>query len=465
MDLQSIADLINSMFIKLFPSNGLHPYLIDMLRVEKLRKKRLDILRSELEDPPKFKYEGHNELPLVSIDCIKEPTLLSEPAINKIYDLMQKIESAKELKEILKMTSHFSIPTTVKTDLNHLLSDFRKSTSLNILIIGGGPQGLFLASYLDRIYKSKTGFQSTTPINVCVIDNRRLDKTVREPYIRLRHFLFSSNYFSYIFPRIYSWDNSEKTTKFIPINQLELILYVNCYKNKIPIYFLNELPNLSDYHSIIHQGRFDVVFDCSGGNLNTNFIVKQSWFTDAPLKKTQGNYTFVENLPNNSVYLTQPKSGFPKNTHYVEIRFIGSNKKDEYCFMMDMVELELMSFTEVEYFSHFCGKKYYQIDDLKLIIENIKSSYERANVERYYQKYRQKKIVFMVIYFKTFTYHSIKVSHVMSVSGRQILYIGAGDTIMRGHFITGSGLNRTIDFSVKCANMLPLIDSLKRSKG
>ena len=40
------------------------------------------------------------------------------------------------------------------------------------------------------------------------------------------------------------------------------------------------------------------------------------------------------------------------------------------------------------------------------------------------------------------------------VNKRKILFIGAGDTIFHSHFITGSGLNRIFDFTVKCANQL-----------
>jgi hypothetical protein len=50
--------------------------------------------------------------------------------------------------------------------------------------------------------------------------------------------------------------------------------------------------------------------------------------------------------------------------------------------------------------------------------------------------------------------HAIKISDVFKVNNREVLFIGAGDTIFHSHFITGAGLNRTLDFSVKCANMI-----------
>ena len=50
--------------------------------------------------------------------------------------------------------------------------------------------------------------------------------------------------------------------------------------------------------------------------------------------------------------------------------------------------------------------------------------------------------------------HSISVSSVVTYKDHKFLYIGAGDTIFHGHFITGAGLNRTIAFAVKCANFI-----------
>ena len=54
--------------------------------------------------------------------------------------------------------------------------------------------------------------------------------------------------------------------------------------------------------------------------------------------------------------------------------------------------------------------------------------------------------------------HQIKISDTFIVNKRKILLIGAGDTIFHSHFLTGSGLNRIFDFTVKCANQLDKIN-------
>ena len=50
--------------------------------------------------------------------------------------------------------------------------------------------------------------------------------------------------------------------------------------------------------------------------------------------------------------------------------------------------------------------------------------------------------------------HALIVSKVIDFQNNKMLYIGSGDTIFHGHFVTGSGLNRTVSFAVKCANFI-----------
>ena len=43
------------------------------------------------------------------------------------------------------------------------------------------------------------------------------------------------------------------------------------------------------------------------------------------------------------------------------------------------------------------------------------------------------------------------------IKNKQFRFIGAGDNIFHSHFITGAGLNRIFDFTVKCVNQLDQI--------
>ena len=50
--------------------------------------------------------------------------------------------------------------------------------------------------------------------------------------------------------------------------------------------------------------------------------------------------------------------------------------------------------------------------------------------------------------------HAIEISRVVNYKEHNFIYVASGDTIYHSHFITGSGLNRTITFAVKCANFI-----------
>ena len=53
--------------------------------------------------------------------------------------------------------------------------------------------------------------------------------------------------------------------------------------------------------------------------------------------------------------------------------------------------------------------------------------------------------------------HSIECSRIIDHDKHKILYIGAGDTIFHSHWVIGAGMNRTIDFAVKCSSLLMLL--------
>ena len=50
--------------------------------------------------------------------------------------------------------------------------------------------------------------------------------------------------------------------------------------------------------------------------------------------------------------------------------------------------------------------------------------------------------------------HIIQPCEIFTIDNKKRLYINAGDSIYHSHFVIGAGLNRTINFTVKCANFL-----------
>ena len=94
----------------------------------------------------------------------------------------------------------------------------KSSNKINIAIIGAGPVGLFLACYLFRYYNSSYGLNNNPKVNIIVFDNRLSKNGFKKPYTRNRVFKFSSTFFSYLIPNIYTWDNSN--------NGIMVLIYV-----------------------------------------------------------------------------------------------------------------------------------------------------------------------------------------------------------------------------------------------
>ena len=67
---------------------------------------------------------------------------------------------------------------------------------------------------------------------------------------------------------------------------------------------------------------------------------------------------------------------------------------------------------------------------------------------------KYKKYIFSFDIWAIYIRHIIQPSEVFKVNNKQILYVAAGDTVFHSHFVIGAGLNRTINFSVKCANFI-----------
>ena len=101
-------------------------------------------------------------------------------------------------------------------------------------------------------------------------------------------------------------------------------------------------------------------------------------------------------------------------------------------------------------------EKIFKYTDILTIIKGISNSTIRNFL---YSIMITKKLIYhdniyTIDVFSIWIRHVIKISDIINVGNHKALYIGAGDTIFHSHFITGAGLNRTLDFAVKCCNQL-----------
>ena len=66
-----------------------------------------------------------------------------------------------------------------------------------------------------------------------------------------------------------------------------------------------------------------------------------------------------------------------------------------------------------------------------------------------------KSFLFKFDIFSIYMRHTLQPSSIIKMKNKKkALYIQAGDAVFHSHYITGAGLNRTINFAVKCANFI-----------
>jgi len=135
--------------------------------------------------------------------------------------------------------------------------------ALRVVIIGGGPCGLYLASLLKANLRSQA--------NVLVLDNRSSAPNLREPFNRkwLTHIpslSFSTPAHESIFPLLTSFGADGLVG--LPISYLEGILQLFCKTLGVKFFFSPEL----DFSSLADE-TVDLLFDASGGRLTAGTYV------------------------------------------------------------------------------------------------------------------------------------------------------------------------------------------------
>jgi hypothetical protein len=434
--MNTISNKINKMYEKLFiTKDKIHPFINDINKSKNLAKGYRNKIKKYIKLETDYKK-------LIEVTEINKEKHYDELKSTDLVSLNKESNSVLNYAKILQLVSYisrFMIKSNVK-DYDKLYNDIRNDNTINVMIIGSGPVGLFLACYLS-LYYNNTAMNSATKINVVLFDNRIEKSGFRKPFSRQRMFATTSKYLNLIIPKLFCW---EKNKDFLMINIfiIEYILY-EIALNEYNIKMIYEDYTWDDYKKIIDKGNFKVVFDCSGGRLKHEVIknINPKWLNNIKL-----NYRDIKlkvEPENNMVYLKK---------HDIMDYYFGSmmlydndlNLFKKFDFDI-MIKEDLFNLNKIK-------NKYYDYNDSINIIKSIKNKMTRNflfNLIQGYDKY-----LFMFDIWGVNIKHQIKISDTFKVNNREILLIGAGDTIFHSHFIVGAGLNRTLDFSVKCANML-----------
>lgn len=452
--MNTISDTINKKFERLFQSkennndhhnDHEHPFHRDLKKVHKAApeyrksilnniKKRINykevtILPDNINVEPKYETLNINEL-----------KKLDNNMSNKTVDY-----NYNKIFELVSVLSKYLIKSNVndKEKLYKTISN-KKNDVINIMIIGSGPVGLFLACYL-HLYYNDTSMNSSPRVNIVMYDSRIDKPGFRKPYNRQRIFATASKYLSLVIPKIYCWSEKEYFTVNIFLLEYVLFTVANIHYN-IPMIY--EDYDWNDYKKIIDKGQFDVVFDCSGGRLHHDVIknVDASWVKKMNTKFMEKELTIKDNL----VILENDKN------HIINY-FFGSmefHHNDKTLTFHSKYDIDIMNSHDLIYLNKI-KDKYYKYDDVIHLIQGIKDTNFRDFLYTMLTKNtNNKELLIKFDVWGVHMRHQIKISDTFIVNKRNILFIGAGDTIFHSHFITGSGLNRIFDFTVKCANQL-----------
>ena len=444
--MSDIKKKINYLYQHLF-NMKIHPFFSDMYSVEKNALDFHEYQKSTFVK--KISYKKTN-IP----ESIKKEIVYNTISDETLKDFYKETKNSDNLKKILKIVSQIST-YYLKTNISNekmLLDKIEKEDKLNILIIGAGPIGLYLAIYLNIYYNTSNGFNYKPKVNVVVYDNRIYKPGFRQPYNRHRVFSTSSKFLSVALTKIYSMYKSEFVT--INIYVLEYLLYVKAlYDYNIPIIY--EDYDWNDYKKIIDQGNFKVVFDCTGGRLNTDVFDNpdDTWLKNLILVDEKLNKKLKIIRKKNRVHLIDiNEEPFKKNFYYSSLNIY---KDDEYLTYLTKFDIDIANNHDLKLINGIKKNKY-SLNSIKKIIHNIKDDTSRNYLYNLniFNDEKYEKYIYDFDVWAVYIRHIIQPSEVFTVNNKEILYINAGDSVFHSHFTIGSGLNRTLNFAVKCANYL-----------
>lgn len=212
--------------------------------------------------------------------------LNEEKNISKRYNYLKNLIISKDLNLV-----NDSFKENHNVDLKYAVEETFDSQNLNIVIIGGGVCGLFLA------YNIKTLFEER--VNVLVLDTRSSHANTREPFkrewltnISARNFKIGKT--SSIFTLLESFGTNGLIG--IPINILETILQLSCKEKGVKFHF----SKMFDYSNLSND-IIDLIFDATGGRLKEcsySITNPSELAVKIPYKNMDFNYCGIKQLQN-----------------------------------------------------------------------------------------------------------------------------------------------------------------------
>ena len=374
----------------------------------------------------------------IKCEIISDKVIL-EKYIYDVYDYLSNSNNLniKILQKKLDKFDSFLLtsPINIKDHLKNFKN--KSSTDINVLILGGGPSGMYI---MNKLYFNNWIGRK---VNIILIEQRIKEENKRKPFTRFYTFGFNPDLINSLFPKI-----SCLNIGALRIKYLEIILYVYGYCNKLPFYFTRDFANQEQINLFIRKYKIDALFDATGGRFANNY------FSNTP------NYFKNLNLINdtNEIKIDVNKAEVTwinnsiKNKYFVHFDYTDKINKDLKNYFDKYQEINKTSDLDIiKLLNNKCLKikdKTAFIDSFLINIKNKILKYHFLNLLK-----KDKKVKINLI--ETKMYHLLNISTL--INKNRTVYIGAGDTIYSGHFILGAGLNRTYVMMDMIINMIQSI--------
>jgi hypothetical protein len=427
---------INYLFYDLIKKD-IHPIFKDIYNVNQLAKDYEEYQSNFISNKAnvEFKETKFNEL---NIEKIKMEILKNSEfkKIEKHFDKNNKLDHIhNSVKPLAKKV--------IKSNVDNESKLYKQIKNENkVLIMGAGPIGLYLACYLKLKFKK---------LNVVIYDNRIYKENFRKPFTRHRIFVTNPRWFTTLFKNNLKLDHHN----FLSINiyLLEYILYFFALFH-YNVNFIYKDYEWKDYKKIIKENKIKCVIDASGGKINigkkeydeeyTKEFIKDEYLFDEKLDLKfevyeDKNLMVLENISN--------KKHFRLNTYYLSVLIYDENN-----LFKSHIDLDLNDIDDMKFFCNL-NRKMYDYDNILKVIQN-----SRNNVTRNYLynilKNKNKKNIFMINVWKIYIRHCIQPSFVLKDDDHEYLLLLAGDSLFHSHYIIGAGINRTLQYTLKCINII-----------